>query len=141
MRKTHRKSSGFTLIELLVVLVILGGLAGLVGPRVMKYLGESKSKTAALQIEDFGAALDLFRLDNGRYPRADEGLVALVSAPAGLGSWAGPYLKKPQLPSDPWGQPYQYSFPGEHGEYDIVTLGADGQPGGDGENRDVSSWN
>lgn len=140
MTHSRKRSRGFTLIELLVVLVILGMLAGLVGPRVMKYLGDSKSKTAKLQIEDFGASLDLFRLDNGRYPRGDEGLQALVAAPAGMDGWKGPYLKKTTLPMDPWGQPYQYKFPGEHGEYDLVSLGADAQPGGDGEAADVTSW-
>jgi general secretion pathway protein G len=135
-----RGQRGFTLIELLVVLVILGLLAGLVGPRVMKYLGGAKSDSAKLQIEDMGAALDLYRLEVGGYPNSDQGLEALVKDPGGIPGWNGPYLKKNYVPKDPWGKEYQYRYPGEHGEYDIVSLGADGQPGGEGESADVVSW-
>lgn len=135
-----RRRGGFTLIELLVVLVILGLLAGLVGPRVMKYLGGAKTDSARLQITDIGAALDLYRLEVGSYPTTEQGLEALVVEPEGVTGWHGPYLKKNFIPKDPWGNEYVYQFPGEHGEYDIVAFGADGQPGGEGENADVVSW-
>lgn len=134
------KFGGFTLIELLVVLVILGLLAGLVGPQVMKYLGHSKTKTARLQLEDLGAGLDLYRLEIGHYPGSDEGLDALVRQPAGQANWNGPYLKKKVLPNDPWGYPYHYRFPGTHGNYDLYSLGADNKEGGTGENLDIVSW-
>jgi len=135
-----RVAGGFTLIELLVVLVILGLLAGLVGPQVMKYLGGAKSDTARLQIEDMGAALDLYRLEVGRYPTGQEGLQALVEQPPGVDRWNGPYLRKKKVPKDPWGREYQYEQPGEHGQYDLYSLGADGSPGGEGENADIVSW-
>ena len=131
---------GFTLIELLVVLVILGLLASLVGPRVMKHLGESKSKTAVLQIEELSNALDLYRLETGTYPTTEQGLRALVEQPVGADQWNGPYLRKATIRNDPWGQPYQYRYPGEHGDFDIFSLGADNSQGGDGENRDVLGW-
>lgn len=134
------RTGGFTLIELLVVLVILGLLAGLVGPQVMKHLGTSKTKSAKLQIENLGAGLDMYRLEIGRYPSGDQGLQALVEKPAEVDDWNGPYLKKTQVPKDPWGTPYEYRFPGEHGEYDLFTLGADNAEGGEGENQDVTSW-
>ncbi len=137
-RRAHAR--GFSLIELLVVLAILGLLAGLVGPQVMKFLSGSKTKTTKLQIEDLGGALDLYRLEVGRYPNSNEGLEALVEKPAGAANWNGPYLKKKQLPKDPWGNDYQYRFPGEHGEYDIFSLGADNASGGEGESQDVVSW-
>jgi general secretion pathway protein G len=137
---SNRKLCGFTLVELLVVLAILGLLAGLVGPQVMKFLGSSKSKTAALQIEDLGATLDLYRLEVGSYPSSSEGLEALVSDPGNAPNWNGPYLKKSQVPKDPWGNAYQYRFPGDHGPYDIWSLGADGTEGGEGENKDITSW-
>jgi len=132
--------TGFTLIELLVVLVILGMLAGLVGPRVMKYVGESKTKTARMQIEDLGAAIDLYHLDVGRYPSTEQGLQALVEKPADIDSWNGPYLKKQYAPKDPWGFEYHYRSPGEHGPYDLQSLGADNSEGGTGENQDMNSW-
>ena len=135
------RSAGFTLIELLVVLVILGMLAGLVGPQVMKYLGTSKTKTARLQVEELSAALDLFRLELGRYPTSDEGLRALVEAPQEMTSdWNGPYLKKRVLPKDPWGFEYHYRYPGEQYAFDLYSLGADNAQGGDGENADVLGW-
>ena len=142
MKRNSRKRrvQGFTLIELLVVLVILGLLASLVGPRVMKYLGGAKSDSARLQIEDFSATLDMYRLEVGRYPTTDEGLTALVEAPHGANGWNGPYIKKKQVPKDPWGNEYQYKSPGEHGDYDLYSLGADNADGGTGENRDVISW-
>lgn len=133
---------GFTLIELLVVLLILGMIAGLAGPQIMNYLGESKAKAAKLQIEEFGNTLDLFKIDVGRYPDGQEGLQALVQAPTGQGAdrWRGPYLRKRNVPKDPWGNDYQYFFPGKHGPYDLVSLGADGREGGESENKDVVSW-
>lgn len=134
------KCRGFTLMELLVVLAILGLMAGIVGPQVIQYLGESKTKTARLQIEDFGTALDLYLLDVGRYPSTDEGLEALVEQPAGVSKWHGPYLKKKNLPLDPWGYSFHYRHPGEHGTYDLYSLGADNREGGDGENQDINSW-
>ncbi len=140
MIRQQNRQRGFTLIELLVVLVILGLVAGLAGPRVLKYLGSAKSDTAKLQIEELGSGLDLYLLENGRYPNTSEGLQALVKAPAGQPNWKGPYLRKPTIPADPWGQPYQYRAPGEHGAYDLFTLGADNQEGGEGEARDVVSW-
>ena len=134
------KNSGFTLIELLVVLVILGLLAGLVGPRIMKQLGKAKSSTAKLQIEDLGAGLDIFYLDNGRYPTTQESMNALVQKPPGFDNWNGPYLKKTKVPKDPWSNEYHYQSPGENGEYDLYSYGADNQPGGDGKNKDINSW-
>lgn len=133
-------AKGFTIIELLVVLAILALMAGLVGPEVMKYLGGSKTKTAKVQIEDLGAALDLYRLDMGRYPADGEGLTALVQQPGDAGKWNGPYLKKKVIPKDPWDNDYQYKSPGENGPYDLYSLGADNTQGGEGENQDVVSW-
>jgi general secretion pathway protein G len=141
-RHFQRSTAGFTLIELLVVLLILGLIAGLAGPQVMNYLGDSKAKAAKLQIEEFGSTLDLFKLDVGRYPESQEGLQALVQTPTGKGAdrWRGPYLKKKAIPKDPWGNDYVYAAPGKHGAYDIVSLGADGREGGDGDNKDITSW-
>ncbi len=133
-------SAGFTLVELLVVLAILGLIAAIAVPQTIGYLGRAKSKTAGIQIENLGAVLDLYRLDVGRYPNDSEGLDALVNAPADIGNWAGPYLKKESSLLDPWSRPYQYRFPGQNGEFDLFTLGADGQQGGEGEDRDVVSW-
>lgn len=141
MQKRTRWQRGMTLIELLVVLVILGLIASLVGPQVMKYLGGAKTDTAKQQISLFDGVLDGYKLDNSRYPTTQEGLEALVKAPAGVGSWKGPYLKKNVVPKDPWGSEYKYISPGEEGRpYDILSYGADGKPGGDGENKDVNSW-
>lgn len=131
---------GFTLIELLVVLMILGLLAGIVGPRVMKYMGSAKTNAAMLQIEEFGSGLDLFLLETGRYPTTEEGLLALADEPYGINNWHGPYLKKKKIPSDPWGNSYQYRSPGENSDYDLYTLGRDNADGGDGEDSDVVSW-
>lgn len=132
--------SGFTLLELLVVLVILGMLAALAGPRVMKYVGGAKSDTAKLQIEEFSAALDMYKLEVGQHPNTQEGMQALVQAPAGAANWNGPYLKKNTLPKDPWGNDYHYVSPGQHGPFDIYSYGADNREGGEGDNKDVVSW-
>jgi len=129
-------SRGFTLIELLVVLAILTLLAGLVGPRVLNQLGGAKSKTAGVQIADLDKSLELFKLDVGRYPSTEEGLDALVKRPGSVNGWTGPYLKG-GVPTDPWGHPYRYANPGASGGLDIVSLGADGAPGGEGENADI----
>ncbi|HES75579.1 MAG TPA: type II secretion system protein GspG [bacterium] len=137
---TRRANHGFTLVELLVVLAILGLLAGLVGPMVLNQLGGAKSKTAKIQIKDFEQALDIYKLDVGRVPSAQEGLKALVERPGNVSGWNGPYLKKSELPKDPWGRDYVYTVPGKHGEVDIISLGADGTPGGEGENADIQSW-
>lgn len=131
---------GFTLIELLVVLVILGLLAGLVGPQMVRYLGGAKTDTTMLQIEEFGAGLDLFHLEVGRYPTTDEGLIALVEKPNSVEGWNGPYLKKKQIPEDPWGNEYLYRFPGDNGIYDLYSFGQDNAEGGSGEAQDVVSW-
>lgn len=131
---------GFTLIELLVVLVILGLLAGLVGPQVLRYLGSAKSDTTRLQIEELGAGLDLYHLEVGRYPTTDEGLIALVEQPTGASQWNGPYLKKKRIPEDPWGNEYHYRSPGEQGMYDLYSFGNDNMEGGEGDNADIVSW-
>jgi general secretion pathway protein G len=130
---------GFTLLELLVVIVIIGLLASLVAPRYFEQVGKSNAKVAKAQIDAFEKALDQYRLDVGRYPSTEQGLAALNAKPQGVERWAGPYLKK-DVPQDPWGGSYQYKCPGEHGDFDLVSFGADGQPGGTGEAADITSW-
>jgi len=134
-----KSNKGFTLIELLVVMVIIGLLAALVGPRFIRQEEKAKVKAAKAQIELLSTSLDTFRLDVGRYPTTQEGLEALRTQPGGLERWDGPYLKK-DVPLDPWGKPYIYKSPGDHGPFDILSYGADGAPGGDGDNHDISSW-
>jgi len=140
LRKTCRRDAGFTLLELLVVLAILGLLAAVVAPQVLRYLGSSRSQTAKVQVENINAAMELFRLDVGRYPSAQEGLAALVTAPTTAPGWNGPYLQKASALTDPWGAPYAYRVPGRRGEVDIFTLGADKAENGQGEARDVGNW-
>ena len=139
-RRRNTDDRGFTLIELLVVLVILGLLAGLAVPRAIRYLGGAKTDAARLQVEALGSALDLYRLDVGRYPTGSEGLQALVEAPSGAETWNGPYTKGNTVPLDPWGNEYNYVQPGEHDSYDLYSLGADNAEGGEGEDADVASW-
>lgn len=135
----RRSERGFTLLELLVVMVIIGLLAGIVAPQYFAQIGKSNAKVARAQIESFGQALDQYRLDVGQYPTTEQGLLALRTAPQQVTRWQGPYLKR-DIPEDPWGHAYIYRRPGQHGDYDLVSLGADGQPGGEGENADVVSW-
>ena len=134
-----RDQRGFTLIELLVVIIVLGLLVGLVGPRLFGRVGQSKTAATKAQIELLGAGLDQYRLDVGSYPTTAQGLDSLMRNP-NVPNWNGPYLKK-AVPRDPWGQPYKYvCCPGQHGDYDLWSEGADNAPGGDGENADVTSW-
>jgi len=130
---------GFTLIELLIVMIILGLLAALVAPRMFSKVGSSKQKAAKAQISLFETALDTYRLDVGQFPTSDQGLEALRKKPNDARNWDGPYLPK-EIPRDPWGNPYEYRHPGEHGDYDIISYGADGQPGGEDEDADVVNW-
>ena len=139
--RRRRGEDGFTLVEMLVVITIIGLIMALVGPRVLNYLSESKAKTAQIQIESFSSALDLFYLDNGRYPTSNEGLTALVRRPSNSGGWNGPYLKSGSVPADPWGRAYVYRAPGEREPYEIVSLGASGQPNGTGSDGVVRSAN
>ena len=140
IRRRVRAQRGFTLVELLVVITIIALIMGIVGPRVLNYLSESKAKAAKIQIESFASALDLFFLDSGRYPSGSEGLTALVQRPGSISGWNGPYLKGGLVPADPWGNPYIYRSPGQRGAYDIVSFGADGQEGGTGTASDITSW-
>lgn len=131
--------SGFTLLELLVVMVIIGLLAGYVAPKYFAQVGKSEIKIARAQIDAFDKALDQYRLDTGHYPTTEQGLNALVTKPANEPKWAGPYLKK-AVPPDPWGNAYVYKIPGDHGEFDLLSYGKDGQPGGTGEAADITNW-
>ena len=132
-----RRQAGFTLLELLVVIVIIGLLAAYVGPKYFSQLGKSEVTVAKAQIEAFDKSLDTYRLDVGRYPSAEEGLAALMTAPPSAGAkWNGPYLKK-GVPLDPWGHPYRYTSPGPNGGIEVLSLGSDGAPGGAGEAADI----
>jgi general secretion pathway protein G len=138
--RQRRRQQGFTLVELLVVLVILGLIAAFAAPQVIKYLGSAKTDAAGIQIERLSGILDLYRLEVGRYPTTEEGLQALLEQPPGVERWNGPYIKKADALMDPWGKPYQYISPGEHGDFDLYTPGADGALGGEGEDQDLTSW-
>lgn len=138
--RSEESESGFTLLELLVVLGILGLLAAIVAPRVVSYLGSSRSQTAAIQIKNIVASLELYRLDAGRFPNEQDGLQALVKAPASVPMWNGPYLSDASALNDPWGKPYRYRVPGKHREVDVYSFGADGAEGGSGEDKDVGNW-
>lgn len=140
MHYPNRRPGGFTLLELLVVLGIIALLAGIVGPQVMKHMGASKTKAAKVQIEELAAALDMYKLDEGRYPTQQQGLAALVERPADAKRWSGPYLRKEKLPQDPWLNDYHYVVPGQHGAFDLFSYGADDKAGGEGEEQDVVSW-
>jgi general secretion pathway protein G len=140
MRKKSHKQTGFTLLELLVVLGIIAMLAGIVGPQVMKHMGESKVKAAKVQIEELMAALDMYKLDLGSYPTSKQGLKALIESPDSTKYWNGPYLRKLKVPADPWKNDYVYIFPGKHGKFDLYSLGADGVEGGEDDNRDILGW-
>lgn len=136
---TFKEHGGFTLLELLVVMVIIGLLAGYVGPKYFGQIGKSETKVARAQLDALEKALDQYRLDTGHYPAPESGLAALIQKPPNEAKWDGPYLKK-IVPMDPWGRPYIYKLPGEHGEYDLVSYGKDGQPGGTGEASDIVNW-
>lgn len=139
MNLSRNRMSGMTLIEILVVLVLIGIVLGVVGGNFIGRGEKAKADAAKIEIGQIGQALDLFKLEVGRYPTSQEGLQALIAAPPGLGNWNGPYWKKSQLPKDPWTNEYRYASPGQHGAYDIVSYGADGKEGGDGANKDIAS--
>ena len=131
--------AGFTLLELLVVMVIIGLLAGYVGPRYFAQIGKSETKAARAQIDALEKALDQYRLDTGHYPSSEQGLLALMVAPPGEARWQGPYLRK-AVPMDPWGRPYVYIIPGQKSEFDLMSYGKDGRPGGSGDGADIGNW-
>jgi general secretion pathway protein G len=138
--RRRRADGGFTLLEMLVVLAIMGLLAAIIAPQVLKYLGTSRTQTAKVQIQNVVAALELYRLDVGHYPTQEEGLNAVIIAPPAAAGWNGPYLQRPSALVDPWGQTYLYRNPGKHGEIDVYSLGSDKAEGGTGEAADVGNW-
>lgn len=141
MRHATRRAAirGMTLIEILVVLVLIGIVLGIVGGNFIGRGEKAKADAAKIEIGQIGQALDLYKLETGRYPSSSDGLQALVTAPAGASNWNGPYWKKSQIPKDPWGNDYRYTSPGQKGAYDILSLGADGKEGGEGVEKDISS--
>ncbi|MFH1493476.1 MAG: type II secretion system major pseudopilin GspG [Pseudomonadota bacterium] len=139
LRHPPQAGQGFTLLELLVVMVIIGLLAGYVGPKYFSQVGKSEIKVARAQIDAFDKALEQYRLDTRHFPTMEQGLESLIARPASEAKWDGPYLKK-AVPLDPWGNPYVFKMPGEHGEYDLLSYGRDGQPGGTGEAADIVNW-
>lgn len=139
-RRKSARDAGFTLLELLVVLAIIALLVGLVAPRVIQYLGRAKTDTARTQAHNIMTALDLYRLDAGSYPSQAEGLNALIVKPSAAMVWSGPYLQSEKGLLDPWGETFRYRVPGQHGEYDLFSFGADKAEGGEGEDQDVVSW-
>jgi general secretion pathway protein G len=134
---SNRRTRGFTLLELVIVLALIGGLLAMVGPRIYQMLGRANSEQAKVKMAQVSGALELYKLDNGRYPTSSEGLVSLVKAPSGASNWNGPYLKDETHLKDPWMRDFKYVSPGEKVGFDLVSLGADGKEGGDGENRDI----
>lgn len=140
-KRLSNPQRGFSLIELMIVLVILGLIAGIVGPQALKYLGKGKTQSAKVQIENISAALDMYRLEVGSYPTSADGLKALVAQPSNARGWNGPYLKKGEVPKDPWNNDYQYKRPGSNSQpYDLMSFGADGAAGGEGEDADITLW-
>jgi len=137
---TRTSVRGMTLIEILVVLVLIGIVMGIVGGNFIQRGEKAKRDAAKIEIGQISQSLDLFKLEIGRYPTQQEGLAALVTPPAGVSNWNGPYWKKASVPKDPWGNDYVYTFPGQHGAYDIVSYGADGKEGGEGADKDITSW-
>jgi len=135
-----QRSKAFTLIELMVVLLILAMLTTIAAPRVTKYLRKAKTETAKVQVEALSGAVDSFHLDIGRFPSSAEGLKALLAAPSDAAKWDGPYIKKSESLVDPWGHAYLYRIPGQHGEYDLYSFGADGKEGGEGDDQDIGNW-
>jgi general secretion pathway protein G len=136
----RRRQGGMTLMEILVVLVLIGVVLGIVGSNFIGRGEKAKADAAKIEIGQIAQSLDLYKLEVGRYPTTQEGLKALLEAPAGVGNWNGPYWKKNTVPKDPWGNEYRYTAPGQHGPYDILSLGADGREGGDSTNKDIASW-
>ena len=136
-----RSNRGFSLLELLVVLLLLGAFAGIFAPKIFGQAEKAKQKAAKLEIDQIGQALDLYKLEIGRYPTTQEGLQALMTAPSGVSNWNGPYLKRNSVPKDPWSNEYKYVSPGDQNRpYDIVSFGSDGKEGGDGDGKDITSW-
>ncbi len=134
-------AAGFTLLEVMVVLIILGIVAAIfAGPQVFQLLGGAKTEAAQIQLDKVGTALDFYRLQVGRYPTEEEGLIALIERPDGVANWGGPYLKSEEAITDPWGRVFVYRYPGQNGEYDLFSRGADNADGGEGENQDVANW-
>ncbi len=136
----YARTRGMTLIEILVVLVLIGVVMGIVGGNFIQRGEKAKRDAARIEIGQIGQTLDLFKLEVGRYPTSQEGLQALIAQPSGVNNWNGPYWKKSTVPKDPWGNDYLYAFPGQHGAYDIVSYGADGKEGGEGADKDITSW-